>query len=598
MSLKLIHKAFLLVIIPLLLALGFIFLLLVNVEQIERNAEAEARSGEALVYVNLCLYDGINAGCALITFKQFGEERYHNDFRKQVVMLAEHREQLREFAKMVPEEEKDITTFINCIDDFTDVFSQAVDVMTGENITALRLVGKVRSYMQRVNVSGTAIIEKEVTARKYFREQSLAASRRLRILMEIFGAAVLIIAIGLGWALSTGFNKRLKVLVENTKAIALDRPLESRLSGNDELALFDTVIHDLSSQLVQTRAKERAMIDNTAEIICSMDERLRITQVNPAIRKILGTTDSDILGTSLPSILHEDDRRPSVEALERCKNTGRDVSFEARMRKSDGQFIDSLWTINWSQDELSFFCVVHDISARKDAERLKQQVLAMVSHDLRSPLTSLGMTLELLLDGVFGTLNEQGTGAILNAEQTVKTLIAMISDLLDAEKFELGGFTLDTKKTNVHDLVNQAIDMVQSEAEKKRITVRNECEDLFVKVDSDSIRRVMMNLLANATKFSPPSSFVSVATKKMESTNSVRMVELQVIDSGPGIPEDKLSTIFEKFKQVGTGSEGERVGSGLGLAICKAIVEAHGGKIGVTSHHKRGSTFWIQLPSA
>jgi signal transduction histidine kinase len=208
------------------------------------------------------------------------------------------------------------------------------------------------------------------------------------------------------------------------------------------------------------------------------------------------------------------------------------------------------------------------------------------------------MTLELLLDGVFGTLNEQGTGAILNAEQTVKTLIAMISDLLDAEKFELGGFTLDTKKTNVHDLVNQAIDMVQSEAEKKRITVRNECEDLFVKVDSDSIRRVMMNLLANATKFSPPSSFVSVATKKMESTNSVRMVELQVIDSGPGIPEDKLSTIFEKFKQVGTGSEGERVGSGLGLAICKAIVEAHGGKIGVTSHHKRGSTFWIQLPSA
>ncbi len=127
-----------------------------------------------------------------------------------------------------------------------------------------------------------------------------------------------------------------------------------------------------------------------------------------------------------------------------------------------------------------------------------------------------------------------------------------------------------------------------------------ECEDVDLIVDKERLKRVLQNLINNAIKFSPDDKEIKITCKSGGngtggSANTDEAV-FRVADHGPGIPEEKRESVFEKFSQVGTGSEGERKGSGLGLAICKTIVEAHGGRIGIDENEGGGSVFWFTVP--
>ena len=128
-------------------------------------------------------------------------------------------------------------------------------------------------------------------------------------------------------------------------------------------------------------------------------------------------------------------------------------------------------------------------------------------------------------------------------------------------------------------------------AEKHKVEIRTSGANFDLIGDRDRLVQVLVNLLGNALKFSPPGSKITVS----EEQRSGR-VRIFVADHGRGIPVDKIATVFERFQQVNPGDSAEKAGSGLGLAICKAIVEAHKGKIGVTSDVQIGSTFWIELP--
>lgn len=138
--------------------------------------------------------------------------------------------------------------------------------------------------------------------------------------------------------------------------------------------------------------------------------------------------------------------------------------------------------------------------------------------------------------------------------------------------------------------------MVKPEADRKEIVLRPRFEPDEIVVDSGRLNRVLVNLISNAVKFSPENSSVDITCEKSTGKHSIPMLEFKIIDHGPGIPESKIDLVFEKFKQAGRGDEGEKKGSGLGLAICKAIVEAHGGEIGVESELEEGSIFWFRIP--
>lgn len=237
----------------------------------------------------------------------------------------------------------------------------------------------------------------------------------------------------------------------------------------------------------------------------------------------------------------------------------------------------------------------HDMARELDlAEKQKQEVISMVSHDLRSPLMSLDFSLTLIGSGKYGDLNERGLKELTSAETSAKRLIRLINDLLDIEKIESGNLTVLKMPLSFRRLAEHSIDAVQALAAGKSIEVVIESnDDIDFPGDADRLEQVVINLLGNAIKFSPEKSKVVVSGEEKES-----FVEIRVTDSGPGIPAEYKKKVFERFQQVSRGDGKEKEGTGLGLAISRAIVEAHGGSIGVDSEGGKGSSFWIRLPDA
>jgi PAS domain S-box-containing protein len=514
--------------------------------------------------------------------------------------LKEHRDMLRDFPVTDADEREQNRQLVEMVDSFDDMITHVLNAYRNkEYLSGDVAVGKLRSYLARLKMAGGNLIARDEAKRKVVRERRKAELKEVSMQIEILAGATVGFAMFAGLLLAVFFNRRMNNLLLNTRLIAINKPLGRPLGGTDELAQLDRGIHELSRELAVMRKQERELIENTADLICSLDQQLRVTQTNPAVTKILDLDEDDFLGISIQSIVHDLDKERTFNTLDGCKSGDANASVESRLRRRSGRYIDTVWNVHWSDEKKTFFCVIHDVTERKEAERLKQEVIAMVSHDLRTPLSSLGVALALLPTGALGELNEKGHSVVEKTERTVQRLIGMINDLLEVEKLEFGGFPLDKAEATVQVLAGEALEMVANEAESKHIQLKCNCGDLAVSVDRDRMRRVLVNLLGNAIKFSPRQSTIEITARTLTTEESLMpAVELRVTDHGPGIPEDKLSIVFDKFRQTGRGDEGEKAGSGLGLAICKAIVEAHGGKIGVESKVGEGSSFWFRLPSA
>ena len=236
----------------------------------------------------------------------------------------------------------------------------------------------------------------------------------------------------------------------------------------------------------------------------------------------------------------------------------------------------------------SFHQMVADL---KELEEVKQQFVAMVSHDLRTPLTSIKGFLELLAGGVYGDLNPTGEHRAGLAQRNITRLISLINDLLDYEKLQSGKFSLDCREIDVASPINRSIDALRFFAEKEEVALETEDVNFKAYADEERLVQILVNLISNSVKFSPKGGRVLVTAAPKEN-----LVEFSVIDQGRGVPKDMQEAIFERFKQVKTTDATEKGGTGLGLPICKALAECHGGAIGVESEEGKGSRFWFTVP--
>ncbi|MBX9688100.1 MAG: HAMP domain-containing histidine kinase [Candidatus Obscuribacterales bacterium] len=230
----------------------------------------------------------------------------------------------------------------------------------------------------------------------------------------------------------------------------------------------------------------------------------------------------------------------------------------------------------------------------RELQEVKKQLVAMVSHDLRAPLTSLQMTLSLLSSNNYGSLNEQGQIRVKSSERSVQRLIRMINDLLDLEKLEAGKMEMRLQDLPLSVVLSRSVEAVQELALSKNVKIDSDENDFEIKGDGDRLIQVIVNLLSNAVKFSPENSTIKIRTQRLKD----KQIELKVIDSGPGIPESARQQIFERFRQIDDPKQESKGGTGLGLAIAKIIVEQHGGQIGVEKAEGGGSSFFMRIPEA
>jgi PAS domain S-box-containing protein len=239
------------------------------------------------------------------------------------------------------------------------------------------------------------------------------------------------------------------------------------------------------------------------------------------------------------------------------------------------------------------FVAEQTVKRLTEVEQLKQEFLSTVSHELRTPLTSIRGSLGLLTSGAVGALSDEVVEVVAIAERNAVRLIALINDILDLERLETGRIELQFGPVAAESVVRRALESVGAFAREHGVTIDAPEVSSTIWADADRIVQVLVNLLSNAAKFSPPGSVVTIGVAP-----AAHWVEFRVADRGRGVPAASRSAIFERFQQVETSDARDKGGTGLGLAICKSIVEQHGGTIGVESEEGAGSTFWFRVAAA
>ncbi len=359
------------------------------------------------------------------------------------------------------------------------------------------------------------------------------------------------------------------------------------------------IVRDVSERRAAERAlreseqRIRSILDNTLGGLITVDEAGTIESVNPSAAKIFGYETSELVGQHLAALVPESvgDRRAYLrEAFARA--IGKVTEWRGQ-RKSGEEFPFELSMFQFESAGAGrhFAGSVRDVSERHAVEKLKQEFVSTVSHELRTPLASIRGSLSLLSGGVLGELSDEAREMVAIAERNCGRLISLVNDILDLERLEQGRLHMEFAKVRVAEVLGRAREAVHEFARLREVQLEMEATSLEVDADAGRLVQVLVNLVSNAVKFSPPGSTVRVAVREHGGPTRI-----EVIDRGRGVPAEHLSAIFERFRQVESSDAREKGGTGLGLAICKAIVEQHGGQIGVESDDGKGSTFWFELP--
>jgi PAS domain S-box-containing protein len=357
-----------------------------------------------------------------------------------------------------------------------------------------------------------------------------------------------------------------------------------------------------------------------------------VIEANAALLDMAGVSASEVRGRPLDELVLPEDRPVLAEYVKLLHEGGDgDRRTRPRARPEDDhhgrpvreiRLVDRVGKVYWTQYSASLISgpfgggpVVHqiaDISARRRAEealqrqaeqlarsnaelqeldRLKSEFIATVSHELRTPLTSIRGYTEMLAEDVNGVFGEEDRRLIEIIDRNGRRLLALIDDLLTFSHIEAGTLQLLRGPVQIGDLLHSAGEAVRSTAPAD-VAVKLSCEPLpMVDADGPQIERVLLNLISNAVKFSPDGGTVAVTARRQAAE-----VVVSVADNGIGITQAEQTRLFTRFFRSAEAQRRAIGGSGLGLAISKAIVEAHGGWIGVSSTPGVGTTVSFGLP--
>ncbi|UCF18744.1 MAG: GAF domain-containing protein [Gemmatimonadota bacterium] len=389
---------------------------------------------------------------------------------------------------------------------------------------------------------------------------------------------------------------------------------ESEIYSDEDLELAELLGRQIAtslyySKLLATIERERrhvesertrleALIDasDAAVMMVSGD---RVAYANRSLAELLGLPQEVIRGAALEevnrvlarSFAKAEMLQAQVEALRSGSPALRDrVEFEfprtmvcqrtvATVRDHDGEVIGQL-------------VIYRDMTKEAAAEAAKSEFVSVVSHELRTPLTSIKTSLNLLARGAAGAISDGMVDLLDIALRNLDRLIRLVDDLLDLSRIESGRLVMKLASISLREAARRAMDAVDAFATERevRLEIADSDRDMLVTADADRLQQVIVNLISNAVKYSPVGGRVGLRWWR-EGAEAL----MAVSDEGPGIPENQLETIFDKFRQLEQAATRKVGGAGLGLAISRTIMDQMGGAIWAESEVGRGSRFFVKL---
>ena len=348
--------------------------------------------------------------------------------------------------------------------------------------------------------------------------------------------------------------------------------------------------------LQASESRYRSLIQNMLGGLIVVNDKGRIVLVNPAAERLFGYDPGELVGKAVEILVPATDAHEARAVVKRAFGQALWHITEWEGKRKDASvfpFELSMFEFDGPSGKL-FAGNLVDISDRREINRMKDEFVSVVSHELRTPLTSMKASMQLLLADGDDMSRDEGQELLTVALSNTERLVRIINDMLDVAKIEAGRLELKRRASAPEALVRLAVLNVEHLARSTSINLATAVAPALpeVLVDPDRLVQALVNLLSNALKFAPRSSTVTVgAESPLRGT-----LRFWVHDSGKGIPPDQLSRLFQKFQQLDS-SDARRVpGTGLGLAITKALVEQHGGRVGVSSRPGEGTTFFFTLP--
>jgi two-component system phosphate regulon sensor histidine kinase PhoR len=370
----------------------------------------------------------------------------------------------------------------------------------------------------------------------------------------------------------------------STSLLALPSNVKELESLSNTVRTLVTSLNSQLSSVDSNRARLAAVLDQMTDGVLIASAEGRIQFANPASEKLFGDR---LVKRSVPETLRN---YQLIQAWQRCQERN-EIQIETVEIAGRGRFLQ-LTVIPDQHSPGGSLLVVQDLTRLRRLETVRRDFISNISHELRTPLASLKALTETLQDGALSD-PEAAPRFIGRIVTEVDALTQMAQELLDLSRIESGQVELERKPVEPKALLSSAADRMRMQIERAGLSLALECaSDLpKVQVDASRIEQVLVNLIHNAVKFTPPGGDVVLFAEAGEG-----VVRFAVRDSGEGIPADDLPRIFERFYRVDKSRAGG--GTGLGLSISRHIVESHGGKIWAESREGEGSTFYFTLQNA
>lgn len=361
------------------------------------------------------------------------------------------------------------------------------------------------------------------------------------------------------------------------------------------------VIHDITDRkYAEERIREltRAM-ENAVEGIMRVSREGKCESVNRAFSELVDRDYSEFAGLPWNCLLYPEDADKSRAAYLNMIRYGK-CEFEAKVRRHDGTVFAGFFVLvrcDGGKEHFSgAYCFLKDVTERKARESIenKSDLIATVSHEMRTPLHAVREGISVILEGLAGEVNQEQEEILLTTKSNLDRLVRLVNNALDFQRIEAGLLKLRMEESDVNSIVSETVRSAKALILKSGLEFRLELAEHLPKIvcDKDRITQVLINLIQNAVKYT------SVGAITVKSALNGEAVEVSVEDTGIGIKEEELGKLFTKFGQLEDGFLHAKGGAGLGLIISHRIIAEHGGRMSVESEFGKGSRFVFTLPLA
>lgn len=428
-------------------------------------------------------------------------------------------------------------------------------------------------------------------------EKNIQSTRNKVLLFLIF---TVIAAAGVCWYVTRKIIQPLEEIKKGAQAFARG-DLSNRLPVPDTEELsavarsMNQMAQNLAHQIQEALDRQReleAVHASMQEGVIAIDNQEKIITINDAAARIFNFPAPELKNKSVLEMARNYELQTFIHT---ALSTHEPVEDDIRIHQDKEQILNVHSSALWdSRDHrIGTLIIFHDITRIRRLEKMHKDFAANVSHELKTPLTTLKGFIETL-QAMPDSTSEDRPGFLRILEKNVNRMIDLVNDLLALSHLErLEGTGVRFDETRLSDLIQSAVTTCGPLAEAKQIQVHMACpEDLSVRVDPVLIEQAIVNLVENAVKYSPENARVDIVVR-----NPGTDIEIDVIDSGTGIAAEHLPKIFNRFYRVDKGRSRQEGGTGLGLAIVKHIIQYHNGQITVSSVKNKGTTFHIRLPA-